>query len=243
MEFVKTADNEHAKILKGKKDRNVLRSTTTRTVNFDNSMTAAVINAKINEIHKHLPYGAALTFQFADGTYNLTETIIFSGFYGAGTLLITGNAVDYLLSTGKAVFLDFSAGQGVYLYRCSCTVQVFGLKVRTNTTTLTRQIYIRECSKFNQIYYNYCLGSSLTNGAGIYAYGASHLYCYGNYVSNSLYGIVSYLCSHIASVYNPSTGTNPAYGLYCYASIIMKNLGQPTGSTANELASHGGLIQ
>ena len=74
------------------------------TVNLDNSMSASAINALIAAQPKDLN-GYTLTFQFADGTYTLDETLDFSGFRGGGTLRIYGNSSDNSLSTTKSVNL------------------------------------------------------------------------------------------------------------------------------------------
>ena len=82
------------------------------TVNLDNSMSAATINALIAAQPKDLN-GYTLTFQFADGTYTLNETLDFSGFRGDGELKVFGNSSDNTMATSKSVNLDFSGTDGL----------------------------------------------------------------------------------------------------------------------------------
>ena len=87
--------------------------TLTQTINFNNSMTRAQIQAKINSVGKYVPQGQTLTFQFADGTYNLDQSLLFTGFYGGGTIHIQGNIAEpnaFDLHTTQQVILDFSSG-------------------------------------------------------------------------------------------------------------------------------------
>ena len=65
-----------------------------------------------------------------------------------------------------------------------------------------------------------------------------------NYISNVQAGIRTRYNSVLYSNTNADTGTAPNYGLYAVeGSTIGKNSTQPTGTTANEYASQGGVIR
>ena len=119
------------------------------TVNLDNSMSAATINALIAAQPKDLN-GYILTFQFADGTYTLNETLDFSGFRGGGTLRIHGNSSDNSLSTTKSVNLDFSgtAGlDGLHVFNNAGVLSdVMYLKITTNSSSSVYSLYFRNCT-------------------------------------------------------------------------------------------------
>ena len=119
------------------------------TVNLDNSMSAATINALIAAQPKDLN-GYTLTFQFADGTYTLNETLDFSGFRGGGALNIYGNSSNNSLSTTKSVNLDFSgtAGlDGLYVFdNVGVRADVFYLKITTNSRSSVYPLDLRNCT-------------------------------------------------------------------------------------------------
>lgn len=242
MAFVDQNKDEVSKKNIEKRYRNTLKSTYRRTINFDNSMSYSDINTIIESLHKHIPNGHEITFQFADGTYNLTDNILIQGFYGGGGINVLGNASDFNLGTTKAVFLDFSSGHGLFFSNNSVYLNIKGLKIRTITTSDNRMIYFLRCIKTCLPFFNYFLGTSITNGHGVSVQNNSFSYIQSNYFSNMKYAISAINNSSLVSNNNNSTGTSPAYGLYSQSSQIYKVSSQPVGSTANELMANGGII-
>lgn len=216
-----------------------------KTVNLDNSMSAATIQALIDAQPKYIPYGKTLTFQFADGTYTLSAELVWEGFDGGGTVRIYGNASDNSLSTTKAVYLNFSgqACNGIVVYACSCKMDIHFLKIAVNSSggwcyCLSAQHNIRVVAQ-----YNYFLGNSTTNGAGVLVI-MGKFYAYSNYFSDIQRAFYGSNDVEIMSYNNDDTGTQPAYGLYAaYNTTIGKRGTQPAGSTANELVSWGSVIR
>jgi len=217
--------------------------TANKTVNFDNSMTAAEIQALIDAEPKNLN-GYILTFQFADGTYTIATALNFSYFYG-GQVYIQGNTGEtaITLHTNQAVILDASATDLNVITANFCTfvrIDNIHIKVRTNNSVnnvgiisgTIGQIQVRGC---------YILGNTNTHGFGlILTYGPSQVQAV--YVSNMNIGIRA-SGGMLYSIGNAETGTAPRYGLNAAAGVIHKNGTQPAGSVANELEQNGGVIR
>ena len=106
----------------------VERLTADKTINLDNSMTSADIQALIDAQPKYIPIGLTLTFQFADGTYTMTDVLSFGGFTGEGLLAIYGN-------TGEATALHTT--QAVILNGASLTN--FNISLAGNTVAIQLQ--------------------------------------------------------------------------------------------------------
>jgi len=210
-----------------------------RTINFNSSMTASQIQALIDGVGKYLHDGVIITFQFADGTYSLEDTLTFAGFWGGGEIFIYGNSSDNTLSTTKNVNLNFSAtgtGQiGLSIRGCRLPkIWVHFLKIEATATT--GMDLIKCHGVYGDINIRYCY---LKNRAGSTRFNAYFWAVPGGRVLDTYFtegerGICASGGSNILSYNNPSTGTNPDYGLYSDSSIIYKDGTQPTGSTANE---------
>ena len=185
------------------------------TVNLDNSMSAATMNALIAAQPKDLN-GYILTFQFADGTYTLNETLDFSGFRGGGTLRIYGNSSDNSLSTTKSVNLDFygTAGlDGLNVFdNVGVRSDVFYLKITTNSSSSVYSLYFRNCT-WGRAYYNYVTASSAANGFGYTSY-ASHCTFQNNYITGHWAGFYFTYSSHNMAWANDDSGTLPSRAYY-----------------------------
>ena len=219
---------------------------TTKTINLDNTMTTAEIQQIIDSTDHFIAPGEILTFQFADGTYTLTDTLSFYGFYGGGYLWIQGNSTEDGdgLHTDQAVILDFDATdcRGITIQACFCPVTVAWLRVDADTDSGNDCIRgVRSPAvKIDECYFK---GNGFTSTGGScirVEYAISEVF--NTYVSNAGQGI--YCRSGVMfSSTNDETGTDPKYGLRAFASDIKKYSTQPAGSTANELESAGGKIE
>jgi hypothetical protein len=245
-EFLKKESDRVNKKILTKRYKGVLRSTNDRTIAIDNSMSASDINDLI-DLHKHIPYGQIVTFSFSDGTYNLTDSLVFSGFYGGGALRIYGNTGDNSLSTTKNVFLDFNDDtNGIDIVGCSVrTVLVRHFKIRHETdvsTTYGIRFYNSTC--YGDIRYNYLLGKGTARGANIYVIQNCRVRARDNYVDNVANGIYANEMVEVYSYNNDDNpaGTQPATGLLANAAHIYKNGTQPAGSVNNESTTNGGVI-
>lgn len=232
-----------------KRFANVARHTYTREINFDNGMTAAAMQAMIDACHKCIPYGAILSFQFADGTYAMAAALTWSGFYGGGTLEIKGNLGDGTsLSTTQSVYLDFSGQDcnGLYLqYNRLGYIRMRNLKIRVKSTVGNNYaVRIIHSPCYHMFYYGYILGTGATKSFALDASNFSSIGIYKTYFSNIQYAIRTNMMSHIHSDNNDDTGVQPQYGLTALrASLIGKTSTQPAGSVANESSSGGGEIR
>lgn len=224
--------------------------TKTQTIDFDNSMTAAEIQAIIESVPRFIPSGQTITFQFADGTYNLNQQLSFFGFYGGGNIFIFGNTAEAdatTLHTTQQVFLDFSSvdSSGIYVGKTMCGVYIYNLKIKVNTNINWRSaIQIAYTPIQATIRNSYLLGTDTTYGIGIYnTYGTIADMRY-NYVSNLARGVECSGESTCFSFNTDDTGTLPAYGLYVQSAGTLGKYGiQPAGSTANENVGSGGEIR
>lgn len=221
-----------------------------KTVNLDNSMSASEIQAEIDAQPKNLN-GHTLTFQFADGTYNLSNYLNFE-FFNNGYLEIYGDtsetdATD--LHTTQSVILDGSSITSsatcgaLNIKNVSAETKIFNLKIIVPDSANVNGIYSYK-SNFVRSYYNYLLGSGKTNDlSGIYYTNASAGIAYKNYVSNIMRGLRCNLSSFVSNT-NDDTGTLPDYGLSCYlAGTIGKLSTQPNGATSDEIIGSGGEIR
>jgi hypothetical protein len=210
-------------------------------------MTAAQIQALIEAQPKNLN-GHTLTFQFADGQYDLNAAIDFAYFY-SGNLQVLGNTSETdasSLHTSQQVFLNFTTS-GIFdpfKFACnSCSVYISNLKIYapTSGSTVTATAF-SENSGYTDLRYCYIYSNSTTYGWGAYANNTGITYMRNNYFSNMQRAIQNSNC-FVHSYYNDDTGTAPAYGLYASGGTITKNGTQPSGSTANEATSYGGEIR
>jgi hypothetical protein len=216
---------------------------TTQTVNFDNSMTTAEIQALIDAIPKYLPVGVEVTFQFADGTYTSTGTIIFEGFYGGGSAYVYGNSSDNTLSNSKSVVVDVvtASTYGFRFRNNSCTFRAY--YIRVNVADGQRAFQGNDCINLT-FQYNHVQGNGKTSSTGS-AYHVSKVLSWevrNCGITNIYYGIFSSSNSSTYSFNNDDFTTSPVYGLISSAATIYRVGTQPAGSTANELTVSGGQI-
>jgi hypothetical protein len=217
-----------------------------QTINLNNSMSTSEIQAAINGVGRYIGPGQELIFQFADGTYNMTDELKFEGFYGGGYMRIYGNTGESGLHTDQAVYLDFnSAGSyGIRMYRISIPVYVQNLKIRVDASSWTSGIYA-STNLYTVARWNYVYSASTASGAAISIVRGGGSELRQNYVGGHYIGINATLQAHVCSWLNDDTGTSPQYGLHAdYGSTIGKfDANQPTGSVANETASSGAEIR
>ena len=203
-------------------------------VNLDNSMSAAAINALIAAQPKNLD-GYTLTFQFADGTYTMSEKLVFHDFHGGGYLHIYGNASNNSLSTTKAVHLDFSGTDGVYgieAKRISGTLRVYYLKVSSaNVSNHAYAMTFESCFDV-RCYYNYVTASAAGSYGRGYHSAQSTFLAYLCYVTG--FNIAFYM-SYASQNYIrdcDESGTQPVHGIYANAGAIVGRYGTyPSAST------------
>ena len=206
------------------------------TINLDNSMTTAEIQAKIDACPRDHETSQKITFQFADGTYTLSN-LSFSRF--RQDIYVLGNASDNTLSNTKNVVLDFiaSGGNGLSLYRCG-KVFIKYLAVKTDDAY---GIYINSGQQLDA-YFNYLYNDQQV-GYLYYLASLRYGYIYSNKLRGGACGIIA-TGSRVYSNNNESDTVEPDYGLRSVgASVIGKSGTQPTGSTANESTSSGGVIR
>lgn len=224
----------------------ILAEPTSRTINFDSSMTSAQIQALIDAVGKYILPGVTITFHFADGTYTLDTALSFDGFFGSGFVWITGNMGEAgALSTAQAVHLDFSASDvdGISIANCGVLVYVMHIKVSVNTSTTSwRRAISGSTGKFVGVLYCYLNCSSDTYGYGFLASMNAASMCISTYVTKGYYGIYNSWGSCYASD-NLYSGTRPKYGMGCEQCGRIGKAGNViTGSVANEFTASAGTI-
>jgi len=219
---------------------------TARTINVDNSMTATEIQAEIDSIGKYLPRGSTVTFRFADGTYNLNNQLLFSGFYGDGVINIAGNASDpETLNTTQSVHLNFNNGtHGIAITLCDAFLDVKSLKVTTQDGA--RGIQYSFC-RFGRIRWSYFISTAKTSDGtrGLNAL-ASSVLLQKNYFSGQKFAIFSERTSVVSlDGTNADTGTQPDIGYRANeGGIIMKGSAESiTGSISDDQTGSGGVVR
>jgi len=216
-----------------------------KTVNLDNSMSTSEILALVNDQPRNLN-GYTLTFQFADGTYNLSNTLDFRGFHG-GTLYIHGNTSETdatVKHTTQQVHLNGASVDGnvIFVFSCQSYIQIRNLKVTVKDYNNAGGIVVQGCCQIF-IQYNYVVGSGKSNARAAIRVDTSIGGVYSNYVSNIPYGIDCNF-GKIYSYDNDDTGTQPNYGLLAGSgATIGKGSTQPTGSISNETTGNGAVIR
>lgn len=209
-------------------------------INLDSSMTAAEIQALIDAQPMNLG-GYTLTFQFADGTYTLNNTLYFKYFF-SGEINIFGNIADNSLSNTKNVNLVFGATHGIYLQNTRCTISVKYLAIQHSGSAGKSAIRFNNAIGDNYAHYNFIQGNSIAVGEGITAV-ECFLYCDSNSFTSNYVAIYSYIS--FVNVSNcESVTVLPGYGLLASSGgVISKNGTTPTGTTANQLTSVGGVVR
>lgn len=217
---------------------------TTRTINFDNSMTAADINNIIQAVDHFIPPGQELIFQFADGTYTFGDSLEWNGFYGGGELNVFGNTGESGLHTNQAVVLDFDGQQcdGIRFVKNNLKILVDNLRIDVDPSGDHKGIYAESC-KYIKPEGCYVNASSTSAGDCIYMHDGTISGVVKCYVSGAESGITSSLGSTIVSNDNDDTGTQPVYGLDAVGALIYTVNTQPTGSTSNQRTASGGEIR
>jgi len=218
---------------------------TTRTVNLSHTMSADQIQTAIDAVGKHVPYGASVTFQFADGTYTLNHPLTFQGFDDGGRILVLGNRAESAgLHTDQAVFLDFSGQDcdGILAYGNSATAEIDFLRIMVKSDSAGTAAVKASWDSFVEMSGDYVTGTSVsTQSFGVYMDYGGMLKVSGTYFSNIHYALTACYGSTVSSDGNGSTGTSPAYSLYAvYGGTIAKNSSQPAGP---EIATAGGEIR
>jgi hypothetical protein len=218
---------------------------TTRTISLASSMTADQIQAAINSIGRHIPFGVSVTLQFADGTYLLNHALTIGGFWGGGCIEVLGSPIDAApdyLHTSQLVALDFSAqnSHGLVFEGNGVSVIVQGLKVRVKTdSTSDCALHIR--GTYVQVESSYILGTSTTDGIAVYAVQEGEARIKSTYFSHVQVAMRADYGAFIYSGANASTDPAPTHSLYApYGGTIAKSGSQPAGI---EEATTGGEIR
>ena len=212
--------------------------TADRTVAFSSSFTTAQIQALIDEQPKNLG-DKTLTFQFADGNYNLSTGLRFFNFSN-GSLFIRGNSSNNTVAFAKNVTL--SGSLPIYISNNSTYTEVNYLRLAVNTSTYQSALVV-ENGNANVYYCSFtnhptsvAVGSG--NGAMTQAGGTAWVrYCY--FTSMDRY-IVS-LFNGIITADTNSQGTNSNIAYLAYGGIIqVQNTGLTSVTTYSTAV--GGLI-
>jgi hypothetical protein len=239
-----TGDTLRAGLTKANGMFTELYGATTQTVNFVATDTATEIQALIDAVPRYIPFGATVTFQFADGTYTLDTSLTWSGFYGGGTLHIYGNSANNTLSTTKSVDLDFNNDtKGIEINQCTCLWDVRYMQIEVDDGNRGVAVQQSGVNGVVQALYIILGGKSAGSSIGV-SVNKSNTIIQDNYFNNPYYGILCTNTSHVFSYNNDDTGVAPTYGIKCdNAGTVGKRGTQPAGVTSAETAVYGGVIR
>lgn len=212
------------------------------SVYYIQSTTDTDIQELIDAEPKNLN-GKTLTFQFADGWYNLDSYLEFKDFIG-GSLQIYGNATDNVTAERKHVVIC-SADTNVLNIQYNCKTMIKYIRtVITSATMSTIAIDVIGANTGGGVYWcsTYCNGL----GTGLSFSNCPSIGAYYNYIRGGAYGIRAYGASHIVSGVGYSVEVEkPINGLTSVASTIYKaSINQPTGiePAYDEVKVDGGQI-
>lgn len=210
-------------------------------VNLTSSMTTEEMQALIDAQPKNLN-GRTLTFQFANGTYNLTNTLNFVRFFG-GVLVVQGNAADTSVSQTKSVVFNGPTGLRVFFFNQCLSIRVNWIKIVLGVTAASAAaVYINDCREARL---NACAltNINLSTAAGS-GYGGVFRESMGLIWNCSVaYLDVSYHAYRSSLFSLTSTSSvNSSYGLFADSGIIFREGAQPGGSVAATLVLNGGRI-
>lgn len=222
---------------------NINPLTSDEQIDFDNSMTTAEMNSWLVCAPKDLG-GNTLTVQFAAGSYTLTTSLDVIGF-GNGVLNLSGDTSISSQSTAQNVILTGASSiNTLKLDACTANVVVSGFKIIFTSSSANTEgaVNLQGCI-YVTIQYCYLIGTNVY-GQNLYCK-AGLVFAQSNYFTYGRLGISSVFGSNITSFVNSSTGTMPVYGMSAQSGGVVAKNGatQPTGSTANELTSSGGVIR
>ena len=213
--------------------------TSDRTVAFSSSFTTAQMQALIDAQPRNLG-GKTLTFQFADGNYNLSTGLQFN-FFSNGVLLIYGNSSNNTVAASKNVVLSGSAP--IYLGQNNTYTEIQYLRASVNTSTygaaiqcVNSNVNINLCSFTNH-------PTSVAAGSGV---GVGCAYRGSVWVQNSYFtSLDKYMTSGYPAGFIYSSGnlkgTNANIAYEAYGGIIQVQDTNLTSTTTYSTAV-GGLI-
>jgi hypothetical protein len=223
---------------------------TARTINLLASDNTAAKQAKIDATGKYIPYGVSIIFQFETGeTHTETDQLLFSGFFGGGSISIQGNIAEANatdLHTTQDTIIDVTAQTNIYclyLLNNSLRLTVKNLKIMLPDSTLSVGVYFRGGSHYAGALYNYIYAAGIINDTrGVEFRNCSLGFLTKNYFSSLKYGMIS-IHTNVFAVNNDDTGIAPLYGYWSDDSSSIGISGtKPNGSTADEKLSDGSLI-
>lgn len=225
------------------KGSDILGRATSNTITFLTSMTRNDMQDLINAQEKYIERGHVLLFDFEAGTHDLGSAagLYFDGFCGPGTLRIGDPDGSVSVNTTQTSILNYTGGShAITVAHCQCHADIRSIKITPVTTSIAGIQVIRSASFV--IRGCYVQGNGTAGCRGYYVVNSSGGIQTSS-VNNVRWGIRVEQASLVTSNTNPSIGTNPLYGLYCEGVIIHKTSTQPTGSTANEWVTNGGIIR
>ena len=212
--------------------------TSDRTVAFSSSFTTAQMQALIDAQPRNLG-GKTLTFQFADGNYNLSTGLQFN-FFSNGVLLIYGNSSNNTVAAAKNVTLSGSAP--IYLGQNNTTTEVNYLRLAINTSTYASALAVENTNTLVNYcsFTNYPTSVVVGSGNGIGAQARSAVWVRNSYFTSLDRYMVS-LYNGIITADTNSQGTNSNIAYLAYGGIIQVQNTGLTGTTTYS-TSVGGLI-
>jgi hypothetical protein len=212
--------------------------TSDRTIAFSSSFTTAQMQALIDAQPKNLG-GKTLTFQFADGNYNLSTGLQFN-FFSNGVLLIYGNSSNNTVAAAKNVTLSGSAP--IYLGQNNTTTEVNYLRLAINTSTYASALGVENTNTLVNYcsFTNYPTSVVVGSGNGIGVQARSAVWVRNSYFTSLDRYMVS-LYNGIITADTNSQGTNSNIAYLAYGGIIQVQNTGLTGTTTYS-TSVGGLI-
>lgn len=206
-----------------------------KTVNFDDSMSAADVQALIDEQPK-LSNGATLTYQFADGAYSFDTDVTFGEFDG-GKVYVRGNTGESGLHSNQAVVITLTDGANLVFNNCQW-LWFDNIKIARSGVAGYSLFVVG--SPFVLIIG--CMVTEVTNGRCMQcSYG--RVFIAECYLDGGTYGAYADQNGYVTVRGCQSSLTALTYGTVARTGLAIRDGNAPAGTTANTLELEGGEVR
>jgi len=207
-------------------------------------MTNVEIQGGIDGTYSNITKNSNLIIEFVDGTYGLSEPIVFRNFRGDGNIYIKSSSVDELSNSKNVVLNSSVSKKGIFQFvNCDIPIHVNGFKMVTDiiNSSTNGVIEIINSNTVN-ISYNY-FDSNTVIADNIYGIDSRFKSAY-NYFDSGKACIHADGLSHSSVSENSVFSEQPKYGIISSngAIISMINSQNINGSISDTHTYGGGVI-
>jgi len=211
---------------------------------FTPGMTSYDMQYQIDSINKNIVNQSNVIIMFENGTYDITEPLLFTNFKGDGQISLMSR-ISSGMSVSKGVLLDGTGGNKsiIKISDCDIPIKIVDLKTQTNfinSVDYKGSIEVIRSKKINFLFM-YFENSSMF-GSGVYFENSEGL-IHQTYVSKGLYGLWADKMSNMM-IENCDDWTMPSYGISATdaSNIYLLDSQQPKGNISDTFTSGASSI-